>query len=256
MLSLSPLEALVRLTVALVLGALVGFERERGERSAGLRTLALVALGSALIMIVSAYGFAGFKDINNVRIEPSQIAAQVVTGIGFLGAGAIFMRKEVIKGLTTAAATWLVAGIGLACGIGLIWEALSATVLGLVVLAVLRPFERKLFPLHSAHLVRVRLQPGVNAAEVIGDLERISASAGVLLDGLELRPGRRGELVVLRCRAHDRSELVRMVGLIQALPLVRLSRADLYGVRVTSTPSSADAPKRRSNAKRDVQRDE
>src|SRR5436853_5744757 len=115
--------ALLRLGSALLLGALVGLERERGERAAGLRTHALVALGACLVMIVSVLGFAD-----------SRIAAQVVSGIGFLGAGTILLRKEVVKGLTTAAAIWIVAAIGLACGVGLLLEAIFTTVLTISVL--------------------------------------------------------------------------------------------------------------------------
>src|SRR5713226_8179259 len=96
--------ALLRLGLALVLGALVGFERERDEKAAGLRTHALVALGSSLFMIVSAFGFADILGTRDVVLDPSRIAAQVVSGIGFLGAGTILQRKEIIKGLTTAAA--------------------------------------------------------------------------------------------------------------------------------------------------------
>src|SRR5690242_20128477 len=121
--------ALLRLGLALLFGALVGLERERGERAAGLRTLALVALGSCLVMIVSTFGFADILGTRDVVLDPSRIAAQVVSGIGFLGAGTILLRKEIVKGLTTAAAIWVVAAIGLACGAGLLLEASFATLL-------------------------------------------------------------------------------------------------------------------------------
>src|SRR5690348_17108231 len=92
--------ALLRLSFALLLGALIGLERERGERTAGLRTHALVALGACLAMIVSAFGFADLMEMRNVSLDPSRIAAQVISGIGFLGAGTILLRKEMVKGLT------------------------------------------------------------------------------------------------------------------------------------------------------------
>ncbi|HEX2604730.1 MAG TPA: MgtC/SapB family protein [Oxalicibacterium sp.] len=139
-------EIIFRLFIAAVLGGLVGLERERLEWAAGLRTHMLVCLGSALIMIVSAFGFADILGTPNVTLDPSRVAAQVVSGIGFLGAGTIlFLRQEVIRGLTTAASLWTVAGIGLAVGGGLYLAAITATVLVVLVLAGVRPIERRLF---------------------------------------------------------------------------------------------------------------
>jgi putative Mg2+ transporter-C (MgtC) family protein len=108
-------ETLLRLLVAAVLGSLIGFERERLLWAAGIRTHMLVSVGACLFMIVSAYGFASVLG-PNVVLDPSRIAAQVVSGIGFLGAGAILARGEIVKGLTTAASIWTVAAIGLAVG--------------------------------------------------------------------------------------------------------------------------------------------
>jgi putative Mg2+ transporter-C (MgtC) family protein len=108
-------ETLLRLLVAAVLGSLIGFERERLLWAAGIRTHMLVCVGACLFMIVSAYGFASVLG-PNVVLDPSRIAAQVVSGIGFLGAGAILARGEIVKGLTTAASIWTVAAIGLAVG--------------------------------------------------------------------------------------------------------------------------------------------
>src|ERR1051326_1182407 len=103
---LSDLEMVGRLLLAAVLGSTIGFERERLLWAAGLRTHMLVAVGSCLIMIVSAFGFADVLGTPNVSLDPSRIAAQVVSGIGFLGAGAILLRGEIIRGLTTAASLW------------------------------------------------------------------------------------------------------------------------------------------------------
>ena len=108
------LEVIIRLVVAAVLGSLIGLERERLDRGAGLRTHALVATASALIIIVSAYGFSDVLQEGRIVLDPSRVAAQVVSGIGFLGAGTIILRKNAIRGLTTAASVWAVAGIGLA----------------------------------------------------------------------------------------------------------------------------------------------
>ena len=139
-------EIILRLVVAAILGGLVGLERERLEWAAGLRTHMLVCVGAALMMIVSAFGFSDILGTPNVSLDPSRVAAQVVSGIGFLGAGTIlFLRQEVIRGLTTAASLWTVAGVGLAVGGGLYVAALTATALVVLILAAVRPIERRLF---------------------------------------------------------------------------------------------------------------
>lgn len=141
---LSPTHVIARLLLAALLGSLIGLERERVHWAAGLRTHMLVSVGAALIMIVSAYGFADVLGRPYVVLDPSRIAAQVVSGIGFLGAGTILLRREVIHGLTTAASLWSVAAIGLAVGGGLYIAAVSATVLILAILMGLKPLERHL----------------------------------------------------------------------------------------------------------------
>src|SRR5947208_16508245 len=152
------LTILLRLGLAMVLGALVGFERERREHAAGMRTNALVALGSCLFTIISAFGFLDFLGTLHVQIDPTRIASYVVAGIGFLGAGSIFLSRDTntVKGLTTAATVWLVAAIGMACGAGLLAVAVVATVLGLIVLIVLRLVEHLLLP--HQHSTKQRLQ--------------------------------------------------------------------------------------------------
>ena len=132
-----------RLLVAAVLGGMVGFERERLLWAAGLRTHMLVCIGSCLIIIVSAYGFNDVLGEKNVVLDPSRIAAQVVSGVGFLGAGTILFRGEAVKGLTTAASLWAVAGIGLAAGSGLYVAAMAGTVIILAVLAGIKPLEER-----------------------------------------------------------------------------------------------------------------
>ncbi len=128
-------DALLRLVVAGALGAAVGFEREIRDREAGVRTHLLVSLGSALFTIVSAYAFTDFAP---ARWDPTRIAAQIVTGIGFLGAGAIIREGLSIRGLTTAATLWVVAAIGMACGAGYYWPAVAATAFTLLALWPLR----------------------------------------------------------------------------------------------------------------------
>lgn len=129
------LDLALRLTAGLALGAIIGFERELHRQPAGFRTHSLVALGAALFTVVSAFGFAG--DL----VDPTRIAAQVVSGIGFIGAGTILQYRGHIRGLTTAASLWSVAAIGTAAGAGLYVVALVGTFLILVVLSILDRVE-------------------------------------------------------------------------------------------------------------------
>ena len=135
-----PLELILRLATALVLGGLIGLERERQERAAGLRTVTMVSLGSCLFTLIGAYGFGAPP-----RVDPTRIAAQVVTGIGFLGAGTIFLRNDLVRGLTTAATIWATAAIGMAAAAGAYFLALFTTLLVLFVLTVLKPMEKRFF---------------------------------------------------------------------------------------------------------------
>jgi putative Mg2+ transporter-C (MgtC) family protein len=133
-------EIVVRLLIAAVLGGCIGFERERLSWAAGLRTHMLVCVGSCLVMVVSAYGFQDLRTAG-VNIDPTRMGAQVVSGIGFLGAGAIILRGEVVKGLTTAASLWAVAAVGLAVGSGLYIAASASTIIMLFILAWLKPLS-------------------------------------------------------------------------------------------------------------------
>jgi putative Mg2+ transporter-C (MgtC) family protein len=118
---------LSELALAFALSAMIGLEREIRHKSAGLRTHTLVGFGAALFMLVSKYGFMNVLDINRVVVDPSRVAAQIVTGIGFIGGGLIFVRRTSVRGLTTAAIVWLTAAIGMACGAGMPILALAAT---------------------------------------------------------------------------------------------------------------------------------
>jgi putative Mg2+ transporter-C (MgtC) family protein len=172
-------EALLRLVLAAALGGVIGIERELREREAGFRTHMLVALGSALFTIVSAYGFHAFlsSGANVIRADPTRIAAQIVTGIGFLGAGAIIRQGLSVRGLTTAATLWVVAAIGLAVGAGYYSGALITT--GLVVLAlwplraVAYRFVRRFRPEEGRLLVE--LGAGESPGAVIDEVERVGA---------------------------------------------------------------------------------
>ncbi|NLJ82134.1 MAG: MgtC/SapB family protein [Bacteroidales bacterium] len=139
-------EIIIRLLLASLLGGLIGLERERKDWAAGLRTHMMVSVGSCLIMIVSAFGFADILGTEHVTLDPARVAAQVVSGIGFIGAGTIlFLKQGVVRGLTTAAGLWTVAAIGLAVGGGLYLAAIATTVIALIILWALQPLEHVYF---------------------------------------------------------------------------------------------------------------
>ncbi|MBS3898307.1 MAG: MgtC/SapB family protein [Dethiobacter sp.] len=170
MADLSNGELLLRLILAGILGGAVGFERERHNRPAGLRTHILVCLGSALVMIVSVVGFGGAL---GPRGDQARIAAQVVSGIGFLGAGTIMRQGSSVRGLTTAASLWVVAAVGLATGIGLYLAAVSTTVLILISLFSLTKIEERMAKDRSRKSLWLRAvdQPGLlgRVGTVLGD---------------------------------------------------------------------------------------
>jgi len=166
-------EALARLALAAGLGGAIGIERELRDRYAGLRTHLLVSLGSALFTIVSAYAWTGFKFGNGVNYDPTRIAAQIVTGIGFLGAGAIMRQGISVHGLTTAATLWMAAAVGMTAATGFYSVAALATGVTVIVLWPLRIFERRYIDrlrTSSAHIV-VDLKLGSDAAAVLSYLE-------------------------------------------------------------------------------------
>ena len=131
---------ILRLALATMWGAIIGFEREYRAKEAGIRTHLLVALGACLFMILSVYGFDFMLDRDHVSFDPSRIASQVVTGIGFIGAGTIILQKQMVRGLTTAAGLWVTAAIGLACGNGMFIIAAVTTVIVLVSLGLINVY--------------------------------------------------------------------------------------------------------------------
>jgi putative Mg2+ transporter-C (MgtC) family protein len=170
-------EALLRLALAAALGGLIGVERELRERQAGLRTHLLVALGSALFTIVGAYGFHEFLNSGASVVDPTRIAAQIVTGIGFLGAGAIIRQGLSVRGLTTAATLWVVAAVGMAAGAGYYSVALITTGLVLIALYPLRIIAYRMlirFRPEDGRLL-VEIPAGQPPGQLIDELERIGA---------------------------------------------------------------------------------
>jgi putative Mg2+ transporter-C (MgtC) family protein len=182
---ISPEQIVLRLLVAAVLGALVGLERERLEWAAGMRTHALVSLGSALFMVVSIFGFSDILNEQHVILDPSRVAAQVASGIGFIGAGTIIFRREVVKGLTTAASIWAVAAVGLAVGGGMFVAAGSATLLALALLMLAKPLKARMFPNRKeARRLRLIVERGTPLADLREEIE----ASEVPLERIVVRP--------------------------------------------------------------------
>ncbi len=136
------LQQFVELGAAFVLSAIIGLEQEIRHRSAGLRTYTIVGTTAALFLIISKYGFTDVLANGRIVLDPSRVAAQIVSGIGFIGAGIIFVKQDRVKGLTTAATIWLVTGVGMACGAGLPWLALAVTLSYFVVVLLFPPIIR------------------------------------------------------------------------------------------------------------------
>ena len=184
---IAPSEIAIRLAAAALLGAVVGLERERLEWAAGLRTHMLVCVGSALVMLVSMYGFAEVQNDAHISFDPSRVAAQVISGIGFLGAGTIlFLRQEVIRGLTTAASLWTIAAVGLAVGGGMYVAAIATTLAALVILALVKPLEQRFFKRGGSRLITVLIDEG---APLLAQVEAVIGRTGANIVQLRLVRG-------------------------------------------------------------------
>lgn len=189
----------LRLILAAALSGVIGVNREHHEWAAGLRTHMLVCVGAALTMLVSTYGFQDVLGRPAIVLDPSRIAAQVISGIGFLGAGTILFlqREQVIRGLTTAAGLWAVAAVGLASGAGMYLAATLGTALMWIILAILKPLERRYLRrnFRNSH-VRLRLAGGTPLAR----LEEAIADAGLEMSTVTLRRDGDGlDVVELEC---------------------------------------------------------
>ena len=198
-------EVAIRLLLTAVLCGVIGFERETRDQSAGFRTHILLGLGAALFTLVSAHGFTAFTEAalqsggRGIQFDPTRIAAQIVTGIGFLGAGAIIRQGMDVRGLTTAASLWAAAAIGMAVGAGYYFGAAATTIIVIAALYLLREVRNRLLP-------RLRTEFGVlnvtfadtgsEINEVVGTLERHSVQIRSL--GVEIEGGRASYTIQLR----------------------------------------------------------
>lgn len=183
-------EFILRLFIAGILGSIIGLDREYRAKEAGYRTHFLVSLGSALIMIVSQHGFGEILDMPNVNLDPSRIASQVVTGIGFIGAGTIILHKQIVRGLTTAAGVWATSGIGLAVGAGMYELGISATILTLVGLEVLS------FLFKSVGMKSSLVEFSTESKDVLNRITRLFHSKNFLIVSFQMSEKRVGESIL------------------------------------------------------------
>jgi putative Mg2+ transporter-C (MgtC) family protein len=213
-------ETVIRLLVAAALGSVVGLERERLLWAAGIRTHMLVCVGACLFMIVSAFGFSDSLTGDHVMLDPSRAAAQVVSGIGFLGAGAILARGEVVRGLTTAASIWTVAAIGLAVGGGLYFPAAASTIIILVILAGIKPLEEAYRARSQSCRLQVRATHGLVTPEIlVSTLGLRPAQIRRFL--VSLQPGGAVDDITVLIARISSAEVARLSSKVQAVPGVQ-----------------------------------
>lgn len=215
------IDAVGRLAAAVVLGAVIGLEREASDQPAGLRTHITVCLGAALFGVISTLGFSEFvvgdRSSTNVQVDVTRVASQVVVGIGFLGAGVIFRQGLSVKNLTTAASLWATAAIGLTSGVGDHGTAAVATVLlvaCLIVLRVPRAWVHHTFTRDSRQ-VRITLTAGADPGGLIGDVHALD---GVEVDKLSLQKERGTTVVVLALESKPSVSLDDCIGALVSRP--------------------------------------
>ena len=222
-------EIFFRLAIALILGAVVGFEREQKEHAAGLRTLALVSLGCALFTIISAYGFLELLTIPHTTLDPTRIASYIVAGIGFLGGGTIFLSRqnEKVKGLTTAATIWVIAAVGIACGVGMILAALVTTLMMLFILFLLPLGEKAILPPPSSNIRHLHIKTASISGQFISDIYETCTNNKVTIEKLTVLPEQEEEEIAIICRIPDQQTITKVIGAFHALPGVKSIQADL-----------------------------
>jgi len=217
-------DALWQLGVALVLSSAIGLERELRQKSAGLRTYTLVGVGSALFMLISKYGFFDVVDGREVLLDPSRVAAQIASGIGFIGAGLIFVRRDAVRGLTTAAGIWLVAAVGTAAGAGL-WVLATATTV--VYFLVAQVYPRLLALLPAAGGASAMLITYEDGRGILRDVMTACTRSGYAISDVAV--DRDGQLVRVTLELRGRqplTELTARVGEVSGVHQVQAGAAD------------------------------
>lgn len=201
--------------LALLLSACIGLEREIRQKNAGLRTHTLVGLGAALFMLVSKYGFSDVIETQRIVLDPSRMAAQIVSGIGFIGAGLIFVRRDTVRGLTTAASVWVTAAIGSAAGAGLPVLAAVAAVAYLAVVAWLFPAVTHRLPRSATAISTLRIRY-VDGRGVLRRLLQAATSQGFTIDEVSTDTAARHHAGRSRPGTPDGAPLVEVMPTVSA----------------------------------------
>jgi putative Mg2+ transporter-C (MgtC) family protein len=234
------LEMVLRLLMAAALGGLIGAERERRPNSgAGLRTHALVSIAAALVMIVSVYGFMSVLSPGRIVLDPSRVAAQVVSGVGFLGAGIIIFRRNAVRGLTTAASIWAVAAVGLACGCGLYVCASVGTLIMWFILTVMKKVEHKYFP--QRRLNRLTIEVSNNSqTKTVSDKLRID---GLKIINMSVKHVKGSSKTVIKVEAiAEERVFVTLLSELQAIPGVDSVEYDGHALPIVDIADFDEEP--------------
>ena len=209
------LDLALRIVIAAALGAAVGAEREIHNHPAGIRTHMLVALGSGLFTVLSIFGFGGVANGSSQLIDPTRIAAQIVSGIGFLGAGAILKDGVVIRGLTTAASLWATAAVGMAAGAG---EYVLAIVSAVVILVSLWPINAIAERFRGSNLPEVQVRLGLVHIEALGQISTALAAAKIEIGAIQTqRLGRESYRADLSIRGRSAASIATALEVIEAI---------------------------------------
>ena len=202
-------ETTLRLFLAAVFGAAIGLERERKDWTAGMRTHMLVSVGSCLMMLVSSFGFFDTIHLDKVTLDPSRVAAQIISGIGFIGAGTImFLKPKTVLGLTTAAGLWTVAGIGMATGGGMYYAASATTVLALIILWGLQPLQKKFADKFQQKSLVITAKANTNPKEI---MDRLLKNKAVKFSNFSVTKLSDELVIVLRLDKSDNPQLTKII---------------------------------------------
>nr|WP_166245300.1 MgtC/SapB family protein [Paenibacillus turpanensis] len=206
----------IRVMIALLLGGLIGLEREYSQHAAGFRTHILVCVGSATIMLLSIYGFSDFVAEENVRVDPARLATAVISGIGFLGAGTIMQQGTLVTGLTTAASLWVVAAIGLSVGAGFYFAAFLTTAVVIISLWMLSKVEHRL--ISGGRVKKLTLRLG-DRAGTVADVSAILQAANAEILRMSVGQSERSGLSVsITIRLRKTAELPLLLEQVRSLP--------------------------------------
>ncbi len=212
-------EVLLRLSLAALFGGLIGLERERKHWVAGLRTHMMVSVGACLAMIVSAFGFADILGNEHVGLDPSRVAAQVISGIGFIGAGTIlFLRQGAVRGLTTAAGLWTVAAIGLATGGGLYFAAAVTTVIALIILWALQPLESIYTKRFAKQSLKIIIKQEEDASSL---LKELFSDPSLKIQSFSLEKENDVTLLTIQFDEHKCEHFAKIIDVLKNNPIVK-----------------------------------